>query len=333
MKRVGIALLAAAIVGLAHAADLPTTKAPAESAKPNCFASFWDWLNASASDCPLSAYGVTLYGALDLNATYLHEGIGKSPSADKVNYGIQRNAYESRWLAGYNGLSTSVIGLKMKEEVLPYGWSLIGVLEAGVNPYSGMFFNGPRSLADNNARPANAFPFQTANFDGSRAGQWDNSQGYLGISNPVYGTLTFGRTNSLSLDVTSAYDPVASTAFSTLGFSAAFAGFGTSPTARPNTAFTYRLTYQNFRAALQAQIGGYGVGNATNGMYQGQLGLDFGALSVDVVARQSGWEGGDSQDGHFGGRGGGDDCRGATITQALFGMRADCRGATIRTIP
>ena len=283
MKRVGIALLAAAIVGLAHAADLPTTKAPAESAKPNCFASFWDWLNASASDCPLSAYGVTLYGALDLNATYLHEGVGTSPSADKVNYGIQRNAYESRWLAGYNGLSTSVIGLKMKEEVLPYGWSLIGVLEAGVNPYSGMFFNGLRSLADNNARPANAFPFQTANFDGSRAGQWDNSQGYLGISNPVYGALTFGRTSSLSLDVTSAYDPVASTAFSTLGFSAAFAGFGTSPTARPNTAFTYRLTYQNFRAALQAQIGGYGVGNATNGMYQGQLGLDFGALSVDGV--------------------------------------------------
>ena len=283
MKRVGIALLAAAIVGLAHAADLPMTKAPAESTKPNCFASFWDWLNASASDCPLSAYGVTLYGALDLNATYLHEGVGKSPSADKVNYGIQRNAYESRWLAGYNGLSTSVIGLKMKEGVLPYGWSLIGVLEAGVNPYSGMFFNGLRSLADNNARPANAFPFQTANFDGSRAGQWDNSQGYLGISNPVYGALTFGRANSLSLDVTSAYDPVASTAFSTLGFSAAFAGFGTSPTARPNTAFTYRLTYQNFRAALQAQIGGYGVGNATNGMYQGQLGLDFGALSVDGV--------------------------------------------------
>ena len=83
--------------------------------------------------------------------------------------------------------------------------------------------------------------------------------------------------------MTSAYDPVASTAFSTLGFSAAFAGFGTSPTARPNTAFTYRLTYQNFRAAVQAQIGGYGVGNATNGMYQGQLGLDFGSLSVDGV--------------------------------------------------
>jgi predicted porin len=284
MKRLGIALIAGGLASFAHAADLPTTQAPApEKTKPNCWASVWDWLNASAADCPIGAYGITLYGTLDLNATYLHEGVEKSPAADKVNYSIQRNAYESKWLAGYNGLSASVIGLKMKEEILPYGWSLIGVVEAGVNPYSGMLANGPRSLAYNNARPANTFPFQNTNFDGSRAGQWDNSQGYLGISNPVYGTLTFGRTNSLALDVTSAYDPVASTAFSSLGFSAAFSGFGSSPSVRPNTAFTYRLTYQNFRAAVQAQVGGYGIGNSTNGMYQGQLGFDFGALSIDGV--------------------------------------------------
>jgi predicted porin len=285
MKKLAMAIVAAGLATVAHAADLPTTKAP-EKAKPNCWASFWDWLNTSAADCPIGAYGITLYGTLDLNATYLNEGVNKSPAADKVNYSIQRNAYESKWLAGYNGLSTSVIGLKMKEDLarvgLP-GWSLIGVLEAGVNPYSGMFLNSPRSLAYNNARPANTTPFQNANFDGSRAGQWDNSQGYLGISNPVYGTLTFGRTNSLALDVTAAYDPVASTAFSTLGFSAAFSGFGSSPSARPNTAFTYRLTYQNFRAAVQAQVGSYGIGNSTNGMYQGQLGFDFGSLSIDGV--------------------------------------------------
>jgi predicted porin len=285
VKKLGIALAAAGLATVAHAADLPTAKAPDKS-KPNCRASVWDWLNTSAADCPMSAYGVTLYGTLDLNATYLNEGVNKSPAADKVNYSIQRNAYESKFLAGYNGLSASVIGLRMKENLarvgLP-GWSLVGVLEAGVNPYSGMFLSGPRSLAYNNARPANATPFQNTNFDGSRAGQWDNSQGFLGISNPVYGTLTFGRTNSLALSVTSAYDPVASTAFSTLGFSAAFSGFGTSPTVRPNTAFTYRLTYQDFRAAVQAQVGSYGAGNATNGMYQAQLGADFGSLSVDGV--------------------------------------------------
>jgi predicted porin len=287
VKRFAIALCAAAIASLAHAADLPTTKAPAaEKTKPNCWASLWNWLNASAADCPIGAYGITLYGTLDVNATYLNEGVDKNPAADKVNYSIQRNAVGGKWLAGYNGLSATVIGLKMKENldrVGLAGWSLIGVLEAGVNPYSGLFANGPRSLASNNARPANTPPFQNANFDGSRAGQWDNSQGYLGISNPVYGTLTFGRTNSLAFDVTSAYDPVASTAFSSLGFSAAFSGFGTSPTVRPNTAFTYRLTYQNFRAAVQAQVGSYGIGNASNGMYQGQLGFDFGSLSLDGV--------------------------------------------------
>ena len=65
----------------------------------------------------------------------------------------------------------------------------------------------------------------------------------------------------------SAYDPVASTAISSLIFQRSPAS--ASPSARPNTAFTYRLTYQNFRAAVQAQVGSYGIGNSTNGMYQG----------------------------------------------------------------
>ena len=118
----------------------------------------------SAADCPIGAYGVTLYGTLDLNATYLHEGVDKNPAADKVNYSIQKNAIGSRWLAGYNGLSATVIGLKMKEDLarvgLP-GWSLIGVLEAGVNPYSGMFANGPRSLATTTRGQRAHFRFRT----------------------------------------------------------------------------------------------------------------------------------------------------------------------------
>jgi len=179
MKRFGIVLLAAVgLAGIARAADLPTTKAPAAAPAPNCWASFWSWLNSSASDCPISADGITLYGTLDLDATYLHEGVGGNPSADKDSYGIQKNAYESKGLFSFNGLSTTVIGLKMKEDLAPVGlpgWSLIGVLEAGVNPYSGMFDNGPRSLADNNVRPAGNYPWQNRNADSSRAGQWDNS--------------------------------------------------------------------------------------------------------------------------------------------------------------
>ena len=163
MKRLGIALFAVGLASFAHAADLPTTKAPAE-AKPNCWASFWTWLNSSASDCPLSAYGITLYGTLDLNATYLNEAsTGARPPTRSIT-AFKRNAYESKLLAGYNGLSTSVIGLKMKEDLarvgLP-GWSLIGVLEAGVNPYSGMFFNGPARWPTTTRGRSAPFRFRT----------------------------------------------------------------------------------------------------------------------------------------------------------------------------
>ena len=271
------------LVGLAQAADLPTDRAVQQLApQPNCWASLWDWLNSSVSACPLSYAGITLYGTLDVGAGYFSQGSAFTPSSDKLVYGIQKYSTGSRWQPTYNALSTSVAGMKMTEN-LAYGWSLIGLVEAGVNPLSGMLDNQPRTLVNNNARPIGKWPYQTSNFDGSRAGQWDNSQGFFGFSNPVYGTMTFGRTNSLSFDALSPYDPVSSIAFSPLGFSNSFPGFGDTVTVRPNTALTYRLTYQNFRAAAQVQVGGYAIGNGANGMYQGQLGADFGPLSLDGI--------------------------------------------------
>jgi predicted porin len=287
MKRVAVVLAAAlGLAGLARGADLPAQKPDEQPARTNCFASFWDWLAASPADCHLSYAGVSLYGVLDLNAAYLNQGLGFNPSEYKISYGIVRGAHQSEFLAGFNGLSASVIGLQMHENLAPLGlqgWSLMGVVEAGVNPYSGILDNGPRSLTDNNPRPANRSPWQNYNGDSSRAGQWDNSQGFLGVSHAGYGSLTFGRTNSLASGVTSTYDPLASNAFSLIGFSSSVAGFGATETVRPNTAFTYRVNYGNFRAAAQVQLGGYGVGNGSNGQYQGQLGADFGPLSLDGV--------------------------------------------------
>ncbi len=295
MKKLGVALaIAIGAVGAAHAADLPTKKA-VEEPKPNCFATFWAWIDSSASDCPLSAGPITVYGTLDVGGGYFAAGADRSPVTDKPAYAIQKYSNSRRWQPITNGLSTSVLGIKLKQDlgiVGAPGWSLIGVLEAGINPYSGMFNNGPRSLADNNARFTNKAPFSGTALDSSRAGQWDNSQGFIGVSNNTYGTLTFGRTNSLVLNSLSAYDPVASIAYSLVGVSSSLAGFQDTETVRPNTAFTYRLSYQNFRAAFQAQIGGYALGNASDGMYQGQLGGDFklfggtpyaGTLSLDAI--------------------------------------------------
>ncbi len=178
MRFAAVLAASAGLAGLAHAADLPTKKAVEAAAKPNCWASAWDWFNASAKDCPLSYAGFTLYGTLDLGYGYQDWGVPRSPSADKLNYGIQKNAYEHIWQSTYNGMSTSVVGISMKENLAPLGmsnWSLIGVIEAGVNPYSGMLLNPPNSLTDNNARSANGIItingkkyygfYQNANFE------------------------------------------------------------------------------------------------------------------------------------------------------------------------
>ncbi|MCI4679650.1 porin [Rhodoblastus acidophilus] len=251
-----------------------------EQAAPSCLSSFWNYLNSSARDCPLQFGPLTLIGNIDGGFGYEQWGAPIGPYADKPNYAIVRNSANSHWLRAPNGASTSVIGVTLNQKIFGE-WSLIGVAEAGFNPYSFRLINGPQSLADNNFY---AVPYQRTAFDSSRAGQWDNSQGFIGLSHPTFGTLTYGRTNTLTTSAFGAYDPVASVAFSQLGFSALYSGFGASPTARVNTALTYRLTYRRVHLAAQTQIGGYGGGNAATNQSQIQLGARFGNLSLDAIA-------------------------------------------------
>src|SRR5262249_21836444 len=67
--------------------------------------------------------------------------------------------------------------------------------------------NGPGSVAANAGVPLDQ---QTAWADSSRAGQWYNGQGYLGVSSPTFGTLTVFRQNSLTYDGAVDYDPMGS---------------------------------------------------------------------------------------------------------------------------
>ncbi len=107
-----------------------------------------------------------------------------------------------------------------------------------------------------------------------------------------------GRVYTLSLDAINSYDPMGgSYAFSPLGFSGSFAGFGDTEAARVNTAVKYRLNLPtiygaNLRVGGLAQWGGYDQGNGTEALYQGQVGGDFklfggtpyaGALSMDFI--------------------------------------------------
>src|ERR1700677_3415282 len=253
MRKLGIGLaIAIASVAAARGADLPTTKGVA-AAPVNCYASVWTWLDSTAADCPLSWGPFTVYGTYDIGLGYNTNGAAYNAAWNNgVDSFITNQNKGVKWLFTPNGLSQSVIGLKMSQSLAPIGlagWSLIGTIENGFNPYYGYLADAQLAQPNQNGLPLVA---KSANNDSSRTGQWDNSQGFIGLSNKTYGTLTVGRVNTLSLDAINSYDPMGgSYAFSPLGFSGHFAAFGRPEAARAETAVKYRLNvpYPSFYGA------------------------------------------------------------------------------------
>jgi predicted porin len=276
-----LAALASVSLGGAQAADLPTMKAAPTPMPAPTLASCGNIQDFFTTACPLTYYGVTFYGTIDVGGGYQTHTTPFNPDALFGTQDlIQKSSNKARWALVPNGLSQSNIGFRVKEEISS-GWAFVGQIETGFDPYSLHLANGPRSLADNTNTPlAN----QTSSGDSSRAGQIFNSQAFAGLSNTTYGTLVVGRVNTLTLDGVNAYDPMGgSYAFSPIGLSGTTAGVGDTETARFNTALKYRVTAGPFRAAAAYQFGTYADGNASNGAFQGEVGADFKGLSVDAI--------------------------------------------------
>jgi predicted porin len=271
-----------ALVSGAQSADLPTKKAPTPPTTVSCFASLYDYMSASAKDCPLTYMGITIYGQLDVGAGWSSHA---SRFSQTYNNGVlsvvSKTSQGPRFQWVPNGLSQSNVGIKGREEFAP-GWAFVFDANLGFDPYSFQLANGPKSLVQNNGV---AQINQTTNSDSSRAGQWDNTRGYVGLSNSTFGTLTVGRQYALSQDLIGAYDPMgASYAFSLIGFSSTLGGgLGDTETARYNTSVKYQIAYNNLRAAFAWQFGDYSQGNGSDGAYQVDLGADYAGFSVDAV--------------------------------------------------
>ena len=281
----GSAALFLGCAGTADAADVApvVTKAPPAPSGPLTCTGVQDFF---LSDCQLTWYGVRIFGTVDVGGGYQTHGAPFDPFfITGASYFIQKMNRSAMWTIAPNGLSQSAIGIQIREP-LGAGWSFVGQLEAGFDPYSLEFANSPQSEFNNIGIPVNA---QSTNGDSSRGGQFYNSQGFVGVSSDTYGTLTVFRQNSLTLDGVLAYDPMGgSYAFSPIGFSGVVAGGGDTQNAKYSTSAKYRVSIGDFRLAALWQFGGYELNNGSRGAWEGQLGGDIhnlgpGVLSLDAI--------------------------------------------------
>jgi predicted porin len=227
----------------------------------------------------LTFHGVTLYGTVDMGLAYLSHGAPLSAYyGPGLPFLVQKFSNRPITSVAGNGLSQSKIGL-VGAERLGRGVDFVFRLESGFNPTSLQLVDGPRSLIKSNGKALTA---QDNSGDSARAGQPFNGAAYLGLSSKTFGTLTYGRQNSLILDDLIKYDPQAqSQAFSPIGYSGVAGGGGATEDTRLDDTVKYVVAHGPVRLGLAHQFGS--GGKLPGGADQADVGADLQGLSVDAV--------------------------------------------------
>jgi predicted porin len=200
LKTCALAALAAAAAA-AHAAD-PATPEPAPAA-PRGPAACVSAEQFFATDCALTWYGITVYGAFDVGVGWVSHGLPENAYNYEGESLVNRNGNQAQFLIAPNNLSQTGLGIKAKEEFLR-DWYAVFNASTGINPQSGQLANMAATNAVNAGLPRGSY---SVTGDGARAGQTFNDEFYGGISTAEFGTLTFGRQRALGTDAMLAYDP------------------------------------------------------------------------------------------------------------------------------
>jgi len=293
-------VLTAALDPTARAADVPgpvATAAPAaaEAGTPGC-ASTHEFF---ATSCPLTWYGITLYGTYDIGVGWVSHGLRENGYNYEGESLVNKNGNSSQFLIAQNNLSQSGLGIRVKEEFTD-GWYVVGNASTGINPQSGDLANMAATNTINAGLPRASYSFVG---DGARAGQTFNDEFYGGVSSRELGTLTFGRQRALGTDAMLAYDPASGAySFSFIGYNGLMAGGGDTQDTRWDSAIKYRIAYGpvHFGAMYKFADGSGGCYSSAAGWtaatctpeqsHNTALGIDLGAefagFSADVVYQQ-----------------------------------------------
>ena len=229
---------------------------------------------------PLTWFGVTLYGVVDVGLAHLSHGAPPSNSyGPGLPYIVQSFSNRSTTSVAGNGLSQSKLGLSGVEPLGASDLKAVFKLETGFQPTTGRLTDGPKSLTDNNGR-ANGDKVTAG--DSARAGQLFQGAAFAGVSSARLGTLTFGRQNSLMADELLKYDPqLQSQAFSPIGFSGTAGGLGATEDRILDDSLKYTVGYGPVHLAALYQFGSRSF--LPGGSESLAAGWDYGGLSVDFL--------------------------------------------------
>ena len=230
------------------------------------------------ADGSLTLHGITLYGIVDVGLQYESHG---APFNDYFPAGsadiVQKNSNKSQFGATPSNLSQSRVGLQGLEALEVGDWYGVFKLETYFNPQSGEISDALKSLVQNNGRTAAT---QTTNIDSSIAGQIFE-QSFVGLSSATFGSLTFGRQNTLLADGIAKYDPQgASQAFSLIGLSGTTAGGGDTEDRRVDSSLKYveHVGPVHFGAEYKFN----GANGAANTLVEADIGAEYLGASVDA---------------------------------------------------
>ena len=231
-----------------------------------------------SKDDSMTWNGITLYGVVDIGLQYDTHSAPFSPYRPSASGNIVRsNSHQSVMGLTPSNMGQSRVGLQGIEP-LSDGWSAIFQVESFFNPQSGNLADSLKSLAVNNGVPAKN---QSVGVDGSSAGQLLQTA-FVGLRSAHFGSLTFGRQQTLLAEGTTKYDPnYNATAFGLLGASNTYSGAGSSENNRLDSTARYSVAFNDF-----VHVGALYKFNGSNGSadtaVQANLGGNFAGASLDA---------------------------------------------------
>ena len=127
--------------------------------------------------------------------------------------------------------------------------------------------------------------------DTSLNGQLFNRNAFIGLSNKDMGAVSFGRQNSLQLDVITAtaggYDPVNAQMFSPINFSGVYGGGGTTDNARVDNAIKYANKFGNVNVNALYAFGGMAASSTARSNAELNVGYEASNFGVQAAMQQA----------------------------------------------